>query len=273
MSTENKNISSEDKLLSKKNYLDLFQKVAKKEITPEQAVSSLINEDEEEKDSDEFDSQELEMGIEEEKEHKDIYDALAKYMSEKEVDMPLTEEEFYTMIAKVHLKENPKYYSELKKNMPTPAKDDEKDTTENVISEAEGVDDIELSKLALKHLFHHEENGIKIDRYQPDLDNEIEIGLTRAEEQAKEDGSASPSISYTSDWEMEYNGKKFSFSIYALNDYSLIDQSEKGDHLQPSTNDVGITLDKKGIEDILVDGSSVMNDETLALAQPFTKSR
>ena len=54
---------------------------------------------------------ELEMGIKIESEHNDIYEELEKLMDE----MPWTKEEFYTKIAKAHLKEMPDYYTKLKK--------------------------------------------------------------------------------------------------------------------------------------------------------------
>lgn len=53
---------------------------------------------------------ELEMGIEVEKEHKDVYDIL-----KKEYDIDWTLEEFAKKIAEAHIKELPDYYTRLKK--------------------------------------------------------------------------------------------------------------------------------------------------------------
>lgn len=55
---------------------------------------------------------EKEMGIEVEKEHKDIFDALKKKFGDK---MPWTLEEFSAKIAKAHLEEFSDYYTRLKK--------------------------------------------------------------------------------------------------------------------------------------------------------------
>ena len=66
-------------------------------------------------------SKELEMGIELEKEHNDLLDLFKNYLKEKDVEMPMSDEEFYSMIAKAHLNELPDYYTRLDK-METEAK-------------------------------------------------------------------------------------------------------------------------------------------------------
>ena len=59
-------------------------------------------------------SKELDAGIEEEKEHENLYSFLVDYMEMKEVDFPMSETEFYEWIAAIHLKEDIEYYSKLK---------------------------------------------------------------------------------------------------------------------------------------------------------------
>jgi len=59
-------------------------------------------------------SKEIDAGIEEEKEHENLYSFLLDYMELKEVDFPMSETEFYEWIAAVHLKEDLEYYSKLK---------------------------------------------------------------------------------------------------------------------------------------------------------------
>jgi len=54
----------------------------------------------------------LEMGVEVEKEHKDIFDHLSSLLGE---DMPWTLEEFCGKVAKAHLKEFSDYYTLLTK--------------------------------------------------------------------------------------------------------------------------------------------------------------
>jgi len=61
-----------------------------------------------------FDSNELRMGMKIEKEHSDIWKRLDSYLESYNISMPFTEEEFYELIAKSHLKEIPDYYSRLK---------------------------------------------------------------------------------------------------------------------------------------------------------------
>lgn len=62
-----------------------------------------------------YSSKELSRGKKEEKEHLDIYDTFAKVLKRKNVKAPLTKDEFAISVAKAHLKEDPKYYTKLKK--------------------------------------------------------------------------------------------------------------------------------------------------------------
>lgn len=55
----------------------------------------------------------LQIGTEVESEHEDIYDYLQKYFKDKDVEMPISKEEFFMRIAKDHLKELPDYYTRL----------------------------------------------------------------------------------------------------------------------------------------------------------------
>lgn len=57
----------------------------------------------------------LKKGIEIEKEHKDLYEKIKKRLAEKNIPMPVTEQEFYSDIAKVHIKERKDYYDLLEK--------------------------------------------------------------------------------------------------------------------------------------------------------------
>lgn len=61
---------------------------------------------------------ELEMGIKIESEHLDVYEELEQWLKSTFKDyskMPWTKKEFYTKIAKAHLKELPDYYTRLAK--------------------------------------------------------------------------------------------------------------------------------------------------------------
>lgn len=62
---------------------------------------------------DEFDPKEIELGLQEEKEHKDLYDIVKKCADENEIEMPVSEDDFFLTIVKAHLRENPNYYSIL----------------------------------------------------------------------------------------------------------------------------------------------------------------
>jgi hypothetical protein len=58
-------------------------------------------------------SDELQKGIEAEKEHSDVYDFLEKFLKKDKIEMPFTLDEFAAMIAKSHLKEMSDYYTRL----------------------------------------------------------------------------------------------------------------------------------------------------------------
>lgn len=57
---------------------------------------------------------EMDAGIEEEKEHDNLYSFLVDYLETKEVEMPLSENEFFEWIAAAHLSEDTRYYTKLK---------------------------------------------------------------------------------------------------------------------------------------------------------------
>jgi len=57
----------------------------------------------------------LDMGKKVEKEHSDIYDFFSKHLKKHGIDMPVSRDEFFKMIAKAHIKELPNYYTMLKK--------------------------------------------------------------------------------------------------------------------------------------------------------------
>lgn len=61
----------------------------------------------------EFDPQEIETGMKEEKEHKDLYDIFKQCADDNRIEMPLSEDDFYLTIVKAHLREDDKYYSKL----------------------------------------------------------------------------------------------------------------------------------------------------------------
>lgn len=61
----------------------------------------------------EYDINQLKIGIEIEKEHLDVYNYFKEYLNRFNIEMPCSEEELYTIIAKAHLRENPKYYQYL----------------------------------------------------------------------------------------------------------------------------------------------------------------
>lgn len=60
-------------------------------------------------------SSQIQKGIDVEKEHKDLYELFCKFFKKLDIEMPITEEEFYKTIAKAHLKELPDYYDRLEK--------------------------------------------------------------------------------------------------------------------------------------------------------------
>lgn len=60
-----------------------------------------------------FEDKQLELGLNIEKEHNDIYEYLDKYFKDNNIANPLSERDFYEMIAKAHIKEIPDYYTRL----------------------------------------------------------------------------------------------------------------------------------------------------------------
>ena len=60
-----------------------------------------------------FEDKQLELGLNIEKEHNDIYEYLDKYFKDNNIANPLSEKDFYEMIAKAHIKEIPDYYTRL----------------------------------------------------------------------------------------------------------------------------------------------------------------
>jgi len=65
--------------------------------------------------AEDFNPEEIKMGIEVEKEHADVLATLKKAFAEKKLDFPMADEEFFTRIAKAHLREMKDYYTKLKK--------------------------------------------------------------------------------------------------------------------------------------------------------------
>lgn len=62
-----------------------------------------------------YSAKELNQGIKEEKEHTEVYNTFVKAIKDKKKESPLTIREFAEQIAKAHLKEDPQYYTKLKK--------------------------------------------------------------------------------------------------------------------------------------------------------------
>lgn len=61
------------------------------------------------------DKSQLEIGIEIEKEHSNVYDLFKKYLQENDLKMPVSKDEFFKMIAESHLEEVSDYYKKLLK--------------------------------------------------------------------------------------------------------------------------------------------------------------
>jgi len=57
---------------------------------------------------------ELKMGVEVESEHADTLDFFKKLLKKNDVEMPISDEEFFKMIALAHLREMKDYYTKLK---------------------------------------------------------------------------------------------------------------------------------------------------------------
>jgi hypothetical protein len=62
-----------------------------------------------------FTPDQLKKGVAVEREHKDLYLKLKNRLALQGVEMPISENEFYTSIAKAHLKEESDYYDLLLK--------------------------------------------------------------------------------------------------------------------------------------------------------------
>jgi len=61
-----------------------------------------------------FDPREVSLGLEDEKsEHMDIWTKLQNWAEDNDYQLPFSEDTFFDMIVKAHLKEHPKYYTEF----------------------------------------------------------------------------------------------------------------------------------------------------------------
>lgn len=67
------------------------------------------------KEAEKYDPEQLKKGIKVEREHGDVYDKAKEWLAEVGKEMPVSEEHFYEMIAKAHLKKLPDYYDRLEK--------------------------------------------------------------------------------------------------------------------------------------------------------------
>ena len=67
------------------------------------------------KEASDLPSDQLVKGRKVEKEHGDAYDYMEKFLKEKGLKMPLSEDDFYEMIAKAHIREISDYYDRLEK--------------------------------------------------------------------------------------------------------------------------------------------------------------
>lgn len=74
-------------------------------------------------DNQKYDAKELKMGIEVEKEHKDLFEKIKEFCDKNNLKMPFSEEEMFSIIAKSHIKEIGDYYQRLRK-MEDEAKED-----------------------------------------------------------------------------------------------------------------------------------------------------
>lgn len=57
----------------------------------------------------------LEVGKKIESEHLDVYEYFQDFLHKHDLEMPLSKDELYEMIAKAHIKEIPDYYDRLTK--------------------------------------------------------------------------------------------------------------------------------------------------------------
>jgi hypothetical protein len=62
-----------------------------------------------------YDPEEIKKGIEIEQEHKDLLDLIKDFLKENNLEMPISDEEFYATITRAHLKEIPDYNTRLLK--------------------------------------------------------------------------------------------------------------------------------------------------------------
>ena len=70
-----------------------------------------------------YSKKEMGLGKKEEVEHMDIYDTFAQVFKRKNIKVPMTKEQFVVSVAKAHLKEDPHYYTKLKKTFSKKAMD------------------------------------------------------------------------------------------------------------------------------------------------------
>jgi len=77
-----------------------------------------------------FEEEQLKKGTKTESEHSDLWKLISDWAEEKEIDAPMTAEEFYKHIAQAHVKEIPDYYDRLDK-METEAKEGEGEIEED----------------------------------------------------------------------------------------------------------------------------------------------
>lgn len=92
-----------------------------------------------------YSKKELNLGIKEEKEHTDVYNTFAKSFDGKKRKAPLTIREFAQQIAKAHLKEDPQYYTKLKKTFSKDAMDFS--GIGNVMTPVRSLDERELARV------------------------------------------------------------------------------------------------------------------------------
>ena len=59
--------------------------------------------------------EQLKMGIKIESEHLNVYEYFDKFLKENNLEMPISKNDLYEMIAKAHIEEIPDYYDRLSK--------------------------------------------------------------------------------------------------------------------------------------------------------------
>lgn len=117
----------------------------------------------------------LEIGIDVEKEHDDVYDYFSKHLKGRDIDMPVSRDEFYEMIAKAHIKELPDYYTRLK-NMEEGAHKEAMDFTPiaPLLTPAEDLDERELAR-ALRLSISAEQDAIHLYELIADASNDKRV--------------------------------------------------------------------------------------------------